>query len=148
MFASRDRSACEEYGLTLSVAYRIESVRTVEESPTVEAVAEEVTPVASEVAKASLKILAVGANASVMRGDYVVRNFTACYQDQIASIEKAAKVPSLSLIEYGKGWAMLGAAIRNEGWPEGVDVVRVPECYRGVKELMIELHALADIVIA
>jgi hypothetical protein len=127
------------------------AVEAVEEAPTVEAVeavAEEVTPVASEVAKAPLKILAVGANASVMRGDYVVRNFTACYQDQIISIEKTAKVPSLSLIEYGKGWAMLGAAIRASGWPEGVDVVRVPECYRGVKELMIELHALADIVIA
>ena len=119
-------------------------VETVEESPVVEIEVGEESPVSVQ---ARLKILVIGSSVTAHREGLVTQTLEKAYAHHIEGILKQVKVPSLGMVDYGKGWAMLGAAIRDQGWPEGIDVLHVNDCYRGKAELMMELHPIADLVV-
>ena len=97
--------------------------------------------------QARLKILVIGSSVTAHREGLVTQTLEKAYAHHIEGILKQVKVPSLGMVDYGKGWAMLGAAIRDQGWPEGIDVLHVNDCYRGKAELMMELHPIADLVV-
>jgi len=102
-------------------------------------------PVAAEPAK--LKVLVVGGSAAPMRQGMRVANFEQVYLEAIRMICEQASSPSLASVEYGKGWSALGATIRSNGWPDGVDVLTVSKSYMGRPEVLMELRFLADLVI-
>lgn len=92
----------------------------------------------------NLKIVAVG-NVQNITG-LRVASFESVYGDILGQIAQQAQRPTVALVDFGKGWGLLGAAIRDKGWPEGVDVIQVsPHTIR--QEFMLELSLLADIVI-
>lgn len=95
---------------------------------------------------ASLKLLVLG-NASSSSGNGRIVSFEAVYGRQIANICAQNNVPSISLIEYSKGWSTLAANIRQLGWPQGVDVMCVSKSFAIRSEIMLELRLLADVVV-
>ena len=96
------------------------------------------------VVSASPKMLAIG-SCTVSGVNLVVSSFEEMYRNEIQGVCKAANVKSLSLVEYGKGWGALAAAVRDKGWPKGVDVIATRHNTR--YEILAVLAELADIVI-
>lgn len=98
-------------------------------------------------ANLNLKILILGGNCDVLKPGLNVRSFEAQYSELISRICTAQKVPTLSLVEYGKGWGLLAAGIRDMGWDNSIDVLTVSKSFLGKPELVMELRLLADLVI-
>jgi hypothetical protein len=98
-------------------------------------------------ANSNLKILILGGNCDVLKPGLNVRSFEAQYSELISRICTAQKVPTLSLVEYGKGWGLLAAGIRDMGWDNSIDVLTVSKSFLGKPELVMELRLLADLVI-
>jgi len=118
-----------------------------DESAPVESAPDESAPEESSDApqSQSYRILAIG-GADVNNLNVTCVTFETVYCGLIQSICEQANVPSLSLIEYGKGWAALATAVRQNGWPRGVDVLQISTSYLNQPALMMELRLLADIV--
>ncbi len=94
----------------------------------------------------SLNILVVG-NASPTSSNANVVSFEQVYADAIREICQSASSPSLGMMEYGKGWQALSATIRQNGWPQGVDVLCVSKSFLSRSEVLMELRLLADVVV-
>jgi hypothetical protein len=52
-----------------------------------------------------------------------------------------------SVREYGKGWAAVASMVRQNGWPQNVDVLTISKSFLGRPEILMELRLLADVVI-
>jgi hypothetical protein len=98
------------------------------------------------VSEGALKILVLG-NASSSSGKGRIVSFEIVYGRQIANICTQNNVPSISLIEYSKGWSTLAANIRQLGWPQGVDVLCISKSFAMRSEVILELRLLADVVV-
>lgn len=94
----------------------------------------------------SFKVLVVG-SAYVNNPAVLSVSFEQVYGEVIRQICEHANTPSLSMIEYGKGWGALATAIRQNGWPRGVDVLCVSQAFLSRPEVLMELRLLADVVI-
>lgn len=95
----------------------------------------------------SLKILAIGGSASLTRPGLNVASFEMVYADVISTICQQSSVPSISSIDFGKGWGALSTTIRMNGWPQRVDVLTVSKSFMGRPEILMELRLLADLVL-
>lgn len=94
----------------------------------------------------SLNILVIG-NASPTSSNANVVSFEQIYADAIREICQSSSAPSLGMMEYGKGWQALSATIRQNGWPQGVDVLCVSKSFLSRSEVLMELRLLADVVV-
>lgn len=92
------------------------------------------------------KVLVIGGS-TVAHPNLKVGSFETIYAHMIAEIVSQAQVPSLAMIDYAKGWSLLGAGIRQAGWPEEYDVICVSKSYLSRPEMILELRLMADIVI-
>jgi hypothetical protein len=115
------------------------------QSAPVETTESEPKQVASEPVK-SLKMLVVG-NATALNGTAQVVPFETIYAEGIRQICEASQSPSLAMIEYGKGWAAVASMVRQNGWPQNVDVLTISKSFLGRPEILMELRLLADVVI-
>lgn len=94
----------------------------------------------------NFKVLVMG-NASAMNDKVRVATFEQVYAEAIREICTQSSVPSISMIDYNKGWQALASTIRQNGWPEGVDVLNVSKSFMGRSDIILELRLLADLVI-
>jgi hypothetical protein len=129
---------------TVEVASEPTPIETTESAP-VETTESEPKQVASESVK-SLKMLVVG-NATALNGTAQVVPFETIYAEGIRQICEASQSPSLAMIEYGKGWAAVASMVRQNGWPQNVDVLTISKSFLGRPEILMELRLLADVVI-
>ena len=93
-----------------------------------------------------VKFLVIG-NATSLSNTAKVASFEQVYAQAIRSICSSSNVPSLGMIEYGKGWSVLAATVRQNGWPANVDVLCVSKSFLSRFEVLLELRSLADVVI-
>lgn len=119
---------------------RTDEVPSNEEAETVQSQQESVQPTKV------LKVLVIG-NASPLSSAVSVVSFEQVYSDAIREICQSASSPSLGMMEYGKGWQALSATIRQNGWPQGVDVLCVSKSFLSRSEILLELRLLADVVV-
>jgi hypothetical protein len=94
----------------------------------------------------AIKVLVIG-NASPLSSTVSVASFEQVYSEAIREICQSASSPSLAMMEYGKGWQALSATIRQNGWPQGVDVLCVSKSFLSRSEILLELRLLADVVV-
>ena len=94
----------------------------------------------------TLKFLVIG-NATPLNNNAKVASFEQVYAQAIQGICSSANVPSLGMVEYGKGWSALAATVRQNGWPANVDVLCVSKSFLSRFEILLELRSLADVVI-
>ena len=94
----------------------------------------------------TLKFLVIG-NATPLSDNAKVASFEQVYAQAIQSICSSSNVPSLGMVEYGKGWSALAATVRQNGWPANVDVLCVSKSFLSRFEILLELRSLADVVI-
>lgn len=104
-------------------------------------------PVESAPQVASPKILTIGGSVSLSRPGLNIASFEMVYADVIRAVCEQASAPSISSIEYGKGWGALATTIRMNGWPQGVDVLTISKSFMGRSEVVMELRLLADLVV-
>lgn len=95
----------------------------------------------------SPKILTIGGSASLSRPGLNIASFEMVYADVIRTICQQSSAPSISSIEYGKGWGALATTIRMNGWPQGIDVLTISKSFMGRSEIVMELRLLADLVL-
>ena len=95
----------------------------------------------------SPKILVIGGSASLIRPGLNVASFEMVYADAVTLICQQSKVPSISSIDFGKGWGALSTTIRMNGWPSQVDVLTVSKSFMSRPEVLMELRLLADLVL-
>ena len=69
------------------------------------------------------------------------------YKPAIEEIQTLKNVPHLALVDYGRGWALLAAAIQSGGWPEGVASISLDPRSDAYKYVASALCQLADIVV-
>ena len=129
---------------TVEVASEPTPIEKTESAP-VEKTESEPKQVESEPVK-SLKMLVVG-NATALNSTAQVVPFETIYAEGIRQICEASQSPSLAMIEYGKGWAAVASMVRQNGWPQNVDVMTISKSFLGRPEILMELRLLADVVI-
>jgi len=100
----------------------------------------------SSTSPTSVKVLVIG-GFTVAKSHLTVIGFEEVYGPHIVEICNSAQVPSISMIDYGKGWSYLASVIRDCGWPEGVDVLCISKSFLSRPEVLLELRLQADIVI-
>jgi len=94
----------------------------------------------------TIKILVMG-NSSAMNGKVRVATFEQVYAEAIREICAQCAVPSISMVDYNKGWQALASVIRQNGWPQDVDALNVSKSFMSRSEILLELRLLADLVI-
>ena len=121
----------------------------VEEAVTPEPVVSQPSPYSMETSATSptsVKVLVIG-GFTVAKSHLTITGFEEVYGPHIVEICNSAKVPSISMIDYAKGWSYLASTIRDSGWPKGVDVLCISKSFLSRPEVLLELRLQADIVI-
>lgn len=71
--------------------------------------------------------------------------FEIAYKEHMQAIAQAKEKAHISLIRYNEGWQILAARIMEEGWPEGIETLIVPQNLH--QDVYMALSQCADIVI-